>query len=201
MDGTTGKKVKTASVIIDTSGNVSNARCVAFQHATGSTVSDKSVYVDVFNQTLCYVRSGVEYQIAGPSVMGGTFYKKFTGNTSQTLYEDNDVKFHWDAVNYQPKFYNKTFSGWWDASITIYSGRYPSSSIKTNHDDISPTFQTDYYFTTNGTLDTGFNFPAYASRMECHLMSEGQISAPVFKLTFLSGNPTSSAIAIIERYP
>jgi len=177
--------VELSNATIDSSGNLTSYNILP--------ASDNAY--DIGNTANSIRNLYIKGDIISGSGIKRTTIRKILGSSSQTMYEDSDVRFTWDGANKQPKFLVKSIPGWWDANIT----KFYNSTIINNADDISSTINVDYYFTTSGNLNTSFNVQSYATKLDCYLTSESNISTPFYHLEIVSGS-ADSIFAVINRY-
>jgi|11_taG_2_1085331.scaffolds.fasta_scaffold01524_9 hypothetical protein len=119
---------------------------------------------------------------------------RFDGSSSQYLVDNNpDVYIYWDGTNKQFRYYPRTDWGWHDAGIVLHKGT--SVSVSTN--DISGSYN-DWYYFTNGSLDTTFNIVNYGNFGTCHITQENNSGKPSYRIEFQCGK-TGSITAIIYK--
>lgn len=120
----------------------------------------------------------------------------FEGSSTQILYASTYMDFRWDGSNKQFQYYPKyPTAAWHNAGIMVAKG----GSIFISTDDISASQNSWFYFTTNGALNTNFNFGNFATIAHMHVTPEVYNSSnPVYRLVAGNGNTNSVWVNIYK---
>ena len=129
-----------------------------------------------------------------------TVFKGSAGAT-QTVYEDDKVRFIWDGGNKQPKYLVKVApaSLWVDGGIQLTHEPLTQEFI-TEVDDLSIAISTEFYFTTSGSRNAAFDMSNYGNFATTWLCAEDDTTYPTYYIKWFTGNVTSTLTAVVEKY-
>jgi hypothetical protein len=128
-----------------------------------------------------------------------TVYKGSAGSTA-TVYEDDKVKFIWNASTKQPQYQVKVAptGSWVDGGIQL-THEPLSQEFITEVDDLTVALNTTFYFTTSGSRNSSFDMSNYGNMATTWLIAETDATYPAYFCRWITGNTTASLCCIIER--
>lgn len=127
-------------------------------------------------------------------------YKGSAGSTA-TVYEDDKVRFIWNASTRQPQYQVKVapFGGWVNGGIQLTHDPPLRQEFITEVDDLSTAINTSFYFTTSGSRNISFDMSNYGNLATTWLIAEADTTYPAYFCRWITGSITASLCAIIER--
>ena len=126
---------------------------------------------------------------------------KGSAGATQTVYEDDSVRFIWDGGNKQPKYLVKVSpaGNWVDGGIQLTHEPLTQEFI-TEVDDLTLVSGAQFYFTANGSRNAAFDMSNYGNLAITWLCAEDDPTFPTYYIKWLTGNVSTTLTVSVDKY-